>query len=326
MTLYKTGYLAYLPLLFAATTLAAGEEGVATPQNRGQGRVVIGPDDTVTLSVTSADELSKPWRVGSGGYLNLPLVGRVHAAGMTVEELEGELISRLKRYIVEPRVIVYISEFRSEPVTISGAVERPGITQIQGASGLFEVLMRAGGPKNAGSTVTVTRKLDRGGPIPHPAANETDGSAVLTLNLTEVMQGRGPAADLPIKPGDIISVSDVKDQKLVYIVGEVHRPGSVELVTQDSVSLLRVLGASGGLTRTAAPKGAFIRHTGLTGAGTGKETTSRVNIQQVLAGKAPDVSLRPGDIVIIPPSRLRSYLSVASQSALTTGIYVLARF
>ena len=42
----------------------------------------IGPDDTVTIQAIDADEISKTWRVNSSGDLDLPMIGKVHAAGL----------------------------------------------------------------------------------------------------------------------------------------------------------------------------------------------------------------------------------------------------
>jgi len=301
------------------TTMSAARPEAARQRSRA---VAIGPEDTVTIVAVEAEEISKPWRVGSTGYLNLPMVGRIYAAGMSVEQLEAELLTRLKKYIIDPQVIVYVSEYRSEPVTVVGSVEKPGITQIQGANGLFDVLMLAGGPKNAGTTVTVTRRLERGR-ISHPAAVEEDGTTVVALPLNDVMDGRGAAANLPIQAGDVISVSDIKEQKLVYVVGEVNKPGAVELVTREKISLLRILAVAGGTTRTAAPGSAFIRHTDTDA---DQPETIAVNVKRILSGKAKDVILEPGDILIVPSSRFKGMMQTASQSILTTGIMVLARY
>lgn len=283
---------------------------------------VIGADDSVTIVATKAEDLNKQWRVGASGYLNLPLVGRIQVAGMTAEQLETELQSRLKEYIVDPQVSVYLSEFRSMPVTVTGAVERPGVTQVQGAHGLFDVLMRAGGPKDAGEFVTVTRRLDRGR-ISHPAMHEVDGSSVVELPLGSVLEGRGPAADLPIQTGDVITVSNVKQQRLVYILGAVLKPGAVELVAQDKVSLLKLLAVAGGFTNIAARDSTYIRHAAQSD---GKVETTTVNISKLLKGKAPDVDLAAGDMVVVPSSKLATYMQSVPQSAVTTGILMLARF
>ncbi len=300
---------------------AAAAAGAPISSHRSRS-ILIGPADTLTIVAPDAEEISKAWRVGSTGHLNLPMLGRIYVAGMTVERLESELLSRLKKFIIDPHVIVYISEYRSEPVTVVGAVEKPGTTQIHGANGLFDVLMLAGGTKNPSGTVTVTRRLERGF-LAHPTAFEQDGSSVVVFLLTDVMDGRGVAAGLPIEAGDVITVSDFKEQRLVYVVGDVNKPGAVELATQDKTSLLRLLAVAGGLSRTAAAGGSFIRHTAYD---PGKAETTPVNVKRILEGKEKDVAMLPGDILVVPSSKFKGFLQTASQSALTSGIMVLARF
>src|SRR5579872_7433646 len=94
--------------------------------------VVIGANDSVTVTTIEAEELNKVWHVSSTGDLDFPMVGRIHAEGLTTEGLEKELTEKLSRFIRNPQVTVYISEYRSQPVTITGAVKNPGILQIQG--------------------------------------------------------------------------------------------------------------------------------------------------------------------------------------------------
>lgn len=118
---------------------------------------MIGPDDGVTIVALGAEDISKTWRVSSTGELTLPMVGKIQAAGKTTEQLELELTARLKRFIREPEVTVYISEFRSETVTVEGAVQKPGRVQTEGQKTLLDVLMMAGGTSSPGPTVKVTR-------------------------------------------------------------------------------------------------------------------------------------------------------------------------
>ena len=106
----------------------------------------LGPDDTVTVHVLGSEEVaSEPLRIGPSGYLSMPLAGRVAAAGRTVEQLEALLRERLKTYIREPRVSVGVAEFRSRPVSVFGAVNRPGVHQVEGRKSLVEMLSLAGG-------------------------------------------------------------------------------------------------------------------------------------------------------------------------------------
>ena len=132
-------------------------------------RGVIGPDDTVTIMALNVEEISKAWRVGPSGDLNLPMVGRLTAAGMTAEQLEKAIAVRLKDYVHDPEVTVFVSDFKSHPVTVSGAVERPGILQLEKPTPLFAVLAQAGGVKEPGATITLSRAVENG-PISEPGA------------------------------------------------------------------------------------------------------------------------------------------------------------
>ena len=135
----------------------------------GDSAAVIGVDDVVTIAALNSDEISKAWRVAASGDLILPILGRVRAAGLTEAQLEQELSIRLKEFVRNPQVTVFISEFHGHPATVSGAVEKPGVVQLKGPTTLFEALVLAGGPKEAGPTVTLTRAREYG-TIPHANA------------------------------------------------------------------------------------------------------------------------------------------------------------
>src|ERR1700737_1673631 len=95
---------------------------------------------------------------------------------MTLQELENDLIRRLREYIREPQVIVTVAQFRSEPVFFVGAFRAPGIYPLQGRRTLLEMLQAVGGLQpNTSRRIKVTRRKEFG-PIPLPtAADDTDG-------------------------------------------------------------------------------------------------------------------------------------------------------
>jgi protein involved in polysaccharide export with SLBB domain len=89
---------------------------------------ILGPDDQITIRALNAAELSdKPVQIGGDGYINLALVGRVKASGLTVSGLEQELTERLKSYLQEPQVTVLVTDYRSQPVSVVGSVNTPGV-------------------------------------------------------------------------------------------------------------------------------------------------------------------------------------------------------
>lgn len=289
--------------------------------SRQEGRdLVIGPEDSLDIVLLGSEEITKVWRVGATGDLNLPLVGRMRVAGSTVEQFEHDLSLKLLRYYKDPQLTVFISEFRSQPITVTGAVVKPGTTQLEGNRTLFDVIMRAGGPKDAGPAVTLARAPANGN-IGWPGAKEdSNGYSVATFELTEVMDGRSTAANIPIEPYDVVSVQQGKEQKLVHVIGEVYKPGSVELLTQNTVSLLKVLALAGGLTRGAAPTKARIIHVGPDGS---RGQPAIVNLKTIMNGKALDLELTAGDILIVPPaSGIMTSIEALGMSAATTSIWI----
>ncbi len=312
-------------VLWAAALAAIVLPAVAADSLTRRADLVIGPDDTITISAVDADEISKAWRVSRQGEINLPMVGIMRVAGLTVDEFEKELTRRLRKYYVHPQVNAQISDLRSQPVTVVGPVEKPGSYQLQGAKTLFEVLVMAGGPKEAaGNEVTLTRLAERGR-IMYPGVRQDDTGKydLLTVPVKDAMDSHNAVAEVTVEPYDVITVSEYKPQKMVHIAGEVIKPGAVELVTQDTVSLMKVLAVAGGLTRTASPHRTLIVHLNANG----QQTSSAfVDIRKVLKGEARDLDLTAGDIVIVPSNTLMSYVQAASLSAVSTGVYILGRF
>ena len=132
-------------LLLSAADMRAQQ---ADPVSAAEARTpdyVLGPGDQITIWAVDLDEVSqKPFRIETSGMLTLPLAGRVKAAGLTVTELESTVIRQLKTYQHNPQVTVNVTEYRSQPVSVIGAVNNPGVHHLQGSKTLIETLSLAG--------------------------------------------------------------------------------------------------------------------------------------------------------------------------------------
>lgn len=133
------------PLRFASflfAVLCAGQTAGAI-----QSTYILGPDDQINVIASDIEELSgkAPVRIDMRRFIKLPMAGRIQAGGMTPEQLEAEVGARLKKYMQHPEVQVSVTEFRSQPVSVLGAVTTPGVQQFQGRKTLFEVISMAGG-------------------------------------------------------------------------------------------------------------------------------------------------------------------------------------
>lgn len=85
------------------------------------------------------------------------------------------------------------------------------------------------------------------------------------------------------------------NSKKVFVFGEVQKPGTFAF--QDGMSIVQALTLAGGFTRNAAQN-----NTSVTRLVNGQEVKSKVNVQDIALGKAPNVTLEPGDIVYVPES------------------------
>src|SRR5579862_6314587 len=265
---------------------------------------VLGPDDEITIRGIETPDISdrpdKPVLIGTNGDITLPLVGRLKAGGLTVEQLEGELNSRFKMFIREPQISVTVTEFRSQPVSVFGAVTTPGVVQLRGRQTLYEVLSMAGGPRDTGGSVLTLTRPRQSGDIPLPGAkvDPTGQFSTAELNVQEILEGKNAAANIEIRPNDIISVSE-GSANMVYVVGDVQKAGAFTMGGQRNVSVLRALSMAGGLGRTAKSDKARIVHEV---DGEPKLTEVAVNLQQILSGKAKDIDLGPNDVLVVPTS------------------------
>ena len=277
---------------------------------------ILGPDDLLTLSVPDLEEISnKPVRIDIRGDITLPILGKVHGSGLTTEQLASEIGARLKRVLRDPEVVVSVVEFRSQPVSVLGAVGSPGVHQLEGHKTLYEVLSGAGGLRaDAGSSVTVTRNL-KWGPIPLPNAQDdpTGQYSVASVSSHSIMTGENPADNIAIKPDDEIAVSKAD---LVYVIGSVKKSGGFVLGQNESISALQVLALAEGLNSTAASDRAKILRV-IPGSPTRQEIP--INLKKLLAGKSDDLPLQRDDILFVPNSTSKTMLIRGTETAISIG-------
>ena len=96
-------------------------------------QLLLGPGDQIVIRAANMPDVSeKPIRIDLNGNINMPMIGRIQAGGMTVGQLEEEIARRLKVYLEEPDVAVSITEYQSQPVSVFGEVANPGVHQLQG--------------------------------------------------------------------------------------------------------------------------------------------------------------------------------------------------
>jgi polysaccharide biosynthesis/export protein len=235
----------------------------------------LGSGDVVRISVYQNPDLTLETRVTEAGVVSYPLLGSVVLGGQTVTAAERLIADGLRsgNFVKEPQVTVVVLQVRGNQASVLGQVNRPGRYALEMADmRLSELLAMAGGTAVTGSDrIIITGK--RNG---QPMREEVDLSALFAPG--------GSARDLLMRDGDTVWVDR---QPLIYIYGEVQRPGPMRL--EREMTLMQTLAAGGGLTQRGTEKGIRVHRKGADG---------KVEVLQPTMSDA----MREGDVVYVQES------------------------
>src|SRR5580704_1875034 len=252
----------------------------------------IGVSDLVHLTVDDSPELSQSFRVDNHGNLNLPLLrAPIHAEGLLPNALRDQIAAALRaqHLLVNPVVDVSVVEYRSRNVTIAGAVKAPTIIQEIGNLRLLGALSQAGGLlPDAGPEIIV----------------EQPNAGLQRISVRGLFDGFHPELNIPIAAGTQIRVPQCE---LVFVVGNVKRPGAFPFQNLRDTTVLQLLALSGGLDSFSLNK-AYIYREQL---GSAQKTEIEVPLRRILDRKSQDVKLAANDILYVPTNgKLKASASV----------------
>lgn len=190
-------------LLAAAPAPAADQAGGA---DRPKFVYSLTATDKLRVTIFQEDDLATECRVDAFGNVNLPLVGDVHVAGLTVNDAQKAIETAYQsgRDPRRPQATISIEEYAPREVSIQGQVKEPGrfLLPIESTFSVVELVTKAGGFTDIakGSDVTITHI----GP---------DGKkTVRKVDVQSIIQGKSSArADdsaLLLEPGDIVYVPE----------------------------------------------------------------------------------------------------------------------
>jgi polysaccharide export outer membrane protein len=218
------------------------EEFSAKPQG-----YVIGKGDVLQIIVWDHPELTIPagsfrdaetsgQQVGDDGYLFYPYVGMVKAAGMNVAALRDVLTDRLSAYIQNPQLDVRVAGFRSKRVYVVGEVSSPGVLPLNDVPlTIADAISLSGG---------LTDNAYKSG------VNVSRDGKVHEIDLKALYDYADSTQNLMLQHGDIVNVLDRSQQK-VFLMGEVRKPSSVEIIN-GYLTLAAALGEVGGVNQNSA--------------------------------------------------------------------------
>ena len=310
-----------LVVLFAALN-ASGQVKPAPATNAQQANCnsqvrstyLLGPEDELQITGPELEELNnKTVRVDGEGDIQVPLVGRVHVGGMTVQQSEQELDKHLSTYIRHPQVAIDVKEMRSQPASILGAVNSPGVHQVEGHKTLLEMISMAGGTRaDAGYSIRITRQIEWGC-IPLPGATQDASSrfSIAQVNLQDIIEAKTPEENIQIFPHDVVSVPKAE---LVYVTGAVKKSGGFILGEHQSMSVLQAISMAEGLGSAPDTKHAKIVRT----TADNREEIP-VDLKKILQGKAKDVAMQGNDILFVPDNTGKRVALRVMEAAIQTG-------
>jgi polysaccharide export outer membrane protein len=268
----------------------------------------ISSGDLLDLAFFDTPELSSKTRVDELGKIILPLGGELRLSGMTAARAGEAIEARLREtnILKDPHVAVTVLEYATQGVTVLGEVRNPGIYPLLGAHTLLDLISAAGGvTPNAGKAVTITHRADPA----HPQVVSLDSKATAA-----------PAFNPDIQPRDTIMVAHAG---VVYVVGDVGKPGGFLIETNDHLTVLQAIALAQGTNKTAALNRArLIRKTAT------ERLELPVPLKKILSSQAEDPLLVDGDILFVPSSQEKNfaYRSMEAAIQMATGVVMYGRY
>jgi len=290
---------------------------------------IIAADDLLDVYVIDVPELSREYLVSPDGTITLPLLSEpITAAGLSPNQLSAVIAAKLRSagMVTHASVTVSIKASRGHSIAISGAVRSPQVYPIFGETNLLNVLSQAGGLADDASDTAVITRGDtamraigfQGGQDGKP---ETLPPAILKVNLKKLFESGDPKSNIPLYPGDTVTVQRAG---VVYVVGAVNRAGGYTLARSwEDMTVLKAVALAGNLTSTAKRNKAVIIRKDPAAPG-GREEIP-VNLKKVLDGHAPDQTLEANDILFVPDSAGKKALQRGAQVALSAGTMLIYR-
>jgi polysaccharide biosynthesis/export protein len=297
--MYKRRVSALMSLLFVAGTLS--------PLARGQDTLLISPGDLLHIQVVDTPEMEEDARVTDQGMVPIVGIGDVKVVGLTPGDAATVVHDRLidSHYLNHPQVSINVEEFATKQVSVVGEVKASGAYPIATPRPILDVLALAGGlTPEANRHILIERQGDQQNPLDYYVSN--DGTQAIEHQVM-------------VNPGDTVVVSRAG---VVYILGDVNRPGGYVMSNEESqLTLLQGLALAGGVSRAAKQGHAHLIRKKLGGGFTDTE----LSVGDIQKGKQPDLALLPGDVLYLPFSFARNLATGASSiAASATGAAIYA--
>lgn len=244
---------------------------------------ILGPEDLIEIDVYQVDELKRTVRISSTGLIKLPLVDIIKAGGLTTSELESEIGKRLEKYLQEPVVSVFIKDYRSQRITVLGAVNKPQVLTVTNQNFLLDVVSLSGGIASDAGEICYVRR----------------GSETIVIDIDKLLVEGKTELNVPVYAGDIIHFPK---GGVMFVDGAVKSPGSFPV--KGKLTLTQAISMAHGFQTVAVKSEVKVyRDTGKA-----ERDIIPVDYDDILAQKSPDIELKDKDIIIVPTSVIKEFI------------------
>lgn len=297
-TIFLAGSLLQ-PCILSAQAPANATTSVGAPA------VCIAAGDLLQITVFDTPELSSQLRVAQTGDIDLPWSGTLHVQGMTPEQAAIEMEERLRKQKIlkyPHRVTVFLVEYATQGVKVLGQVKSPGIYPLLGAHRLYDMIAAAGGVTDLASRKVVILR-------------QNNAVRPMTIELNDGPQAAAQS-DVEVLPGDTLVVQKAG---VVYVLGDVGRPGGFLIQDNQPLTVLRALSLAQGVNKTAKLNSTVIFRDV-----SGVQVESALALKKVLHGEAVDLPLTDHDILYVPSSlgKTLGYRGIELAAQATAGVIV----
>ncbi|MBI5076263.1 MAG: polysaccharide biosynthesis/export family protein [Nitrospirae bacterium] len=254
---------------------------------------LIGPEDLLDIEAYNVEELKKTVRVNSQGDIALPLVGILNIKGLTTAEAEKLIAQRLEKYVQETVVTVFVREYKSQRISVIGAVKKSQVFAITGQRYLLDMLLMADGlAAEAGNICYVVRPTLR--------TNPNSKAETIVIDLDELIMRGNFSLNIPVFAGDIINVPK---GGIFFVDGSVRTPGVYNL--KGKTNLTQAISIAQGASPIADLTEVRIYREN----GKGDRDIIIVDYNDIMSGSKSDIQIAENDIIIVPQSDMKNFFN-----------------
>ncbi len=297
-----------LPNPKEAPTVWNNPQTAGTPQTAGAQSsqpmpAPIAAGDSLDISEFHTPEFHSVVRVSPDGTVTLPMIGEIDLSGMDEQAAAHAIQAALlkKGMLLHPLVSVLVTAYAGQDVSVLGEVNRPGVYPYTYHHRLLDLISAAQGlSPNSGRLVNVFHASEP--KTPHPVVLDPSGTDTTADHNPELL------------PGDTVQVSRAG---LVYVVGDVIRPGGFPVDPVQGLTIVQALSLAWGPSQNAA-----VSHAVLIREQKGGRTMIALNLKRMLRGQDPDQPIQDRDILYVPDSFGKNLANRTMESAIQSAIGV----